>query len=487
MAAEGDFVFTFATITGDAEITDGGQGIRVLVTGDGPGDASGWDLAAERLVVNWTNVTRDVLVHPAKPGSQLVSVDRGAPRWGERPFMSARVVSSLDEDAARLLVVGSGGESASSWHQAAAASIRAQPAARWQIGPSPHRDASGSGPDAVQYSLDVPPGLVQSVLDDGTLTVAGSLSLVLWQANVTVTPDAGPDEEFTSGTSGEDAYADPIGGNALARTRVDQLLVIRAENATLRLRVNSSGSLVAAETIAATGRMNATFRDANGAVTAGAAPFPLSGEDLTIDGILRLQARGQAGSDTQLKGAVSMWEGSVRSGSREIRVAPGDAAGVGRPAAMGAAIVLFMLAAATVPAWAVVRTRTPTIDAVEWALLGGRPVRAQRLATRLAAAQPRNADAVFLLGATLLSNARYTEAIRRVEPLAEALAPAQRSGIALVLAVAAEAVGDRHRELRWAKEAAREPLLAGHVQAGVGDPEAPPQQGRNPAPIPGYA
>lgn len=490
-AAGGDFLYSSGRIRGTFEVHDDGAGSYLLVP-EGPRDRPvTWDLFAERLVVNWTNVTRYELARPWSPGASLGAIDNSKPVSGEKRFDRASATSTMSTTASQLMAIGLEMEPPNLWGRAGAATLRPQPDSHWRVGSMPNRTLGSPEADPAQFSVQLPPGTAQLVLAGATLTGSGNLQVVVWQANVTVDAGPGPPQEFASGTTARDSYAGPAGQPSLLRERVDQLLVLRAENATLRLQLNSGDAVLAAKLVALSGRVNATFEDADGLVRIGAEQFPMFDERLAVDGVLHLETWNQTGSDARLRGRLGISDGVLRTGSSEILVdAIRPEGSVSWPiSATGA--WLAMLGAALVSAVVVVvRRRPPTFEAVELALLGGHRRTAQRQARRLVAARPGDADAVFLLGATFLARAQYAQALVEVEPLAEKVPPSDRSGIAYVLAVAARAIGDHPRARRWAAEASREPLLLEQMKGNGGWAELkkPAEPGpESTALTPGYA
>lgn len=433
------------------------------------------------MVVNWTERSRYELADPVDPGRPYGGVQKAPATQGERDHGPGRLESLLSDPTANLVLAASGRQPVPALVVAGAADARPTPVAEWVAGSRARSTARTPDPNGTVVWFPLPAGTVQTTWTNATLEVRGNLTLHIYGAVVRVQNQTG-NETYASGST--TAPLSP-GPGPVANERSFRLLTIRATNARAVLEVEIGPVIGASNeaTLEVAGR--ATLAAAHGNLNVGSSPEPLLGDDLTIQGKFRVETRNQTDTEPRLRGALFPEPGqaTLAWGAKELEFAPIHSG----PAptwwwVAGAAGGLLL---AGLVWWR--RVGPVTVEAVELAFLAGRTRRAGRLAHRLAARAPQDADALFLYATAMLQARRFEDLVDIIEPLARRVAKRHRRGVAYLLAVAAYASDNRATWRRWAREAADDPVLRQRLREdGIWDPR-PRRPLRSGVPLSGYA
>lgn len=448
--ASADFEYDSAKVMGGTPILLAADG-RLLIE---PASKSvySWSLETPSLTINRTSAARTEVSWPNSRNT-IVNVYEGPPSQAEETFQQVNASGRSLGPGSGVLLLGQYGEA----HVSALVSdalIQALPSTQWLSGAGGGASSlTGSAPHTT-YASVLPDGWVQATLGVSEVVVRGDLRIALWENLVTVSSESG-DRSFESGARTDQTAVS-------VRERNETLLVLTARDARLSLHLASGQARVAGPRVEVDGTLDAIFRAAAGSLRGPAGDIAMAHEPLLVSGDLRLltwnaTSTGRLGGDLGLRdGLYSL----PTTGQQGLLATGAPASGPGVPPLVWllAAVVLVAVA------WIARGRRKVSVEDVEWDLLNERFRRGHRRARRLVAQRPRDPDAVFLYGSSLLTVAGPRELVQRIEPLALGLAPAARRGVAYILAVASKSMGDPRRARRWAQEAAAEPALRAQMR-----------------------
>ncbi len=413
-------------------------------------------LVAEDLIVNWTDMERYDVAHPANWSRPYVGVQKGPTTHGEAQHGRATAKASFEAPSANFLIHGlASNEGPLMGFATSNAALKPNPGTQWVAGAHSREFSSTPDPNGTIIYFQLPAGATQTTLTNGTVHVQGNLTIYAWETVVDVTDQQG-DTSYASGTRSQSPGPAP-GTTLPAHERETRLLTINARNASATITIESGQILLSSAAVPLHVVGNALFSSALGRI----GDHAVLQEDLLVDGRFQLEANNKTGSETRrLEGTLAFRPGEahLRAGDQELGAAQTVARSQPPWWLMAIAAGTLVLSAAGYQ-----RYKPTRIEDVELAFLSGRSKRANRLAQRLVRKTPRDPDAVFLYGTALLQQSDHERLIRKLEPLAKALKKGERRGVAYLLAVAAHVVNDEARTRKWGAEAAKDPELAKHL------------------------
>ena len=421
----------------------------------------GWVLRADHLVVNWTNLTRYEVGRVMDPNSTYLAAGNDPAIQGERRFGPSIATSHTDQAASNLLVTGPDMGPVRFSSQTSAVDIGSSGNRYWYAGAESSPTLTDTRDSPVRVVFEVPLDAVQGEMKDARISLEGNLSILVWQATVQVRA-AAASHTFESGTGDQPLI--PTNPTPLVRERVYRLLRLDALNATFTLQVDDGGALVGANDLVVRATGLAGFQGTNGVLTRESHSFALAHEPFQAHGTFDIFLSKTAPPASVLHATVRLEDGRFDiAGPRDL--VPATTATPTKPWRTHPLVWAAGFLVVAVPVVMMARHRSVAIDDVEWAILQGHSRRSARLARRLIRKTPTDPDAVFLYGATHLLHHPGPRTFARVEGLAAALPHAARTGIAYTLTLASQAVGESARVRRWAREAARDPLLRQRLEA----------------------
>jgi hypothetical protein len=302
----------------------------------------------------------------------------------------------------------------------------------------------------------------------GVIVASGNFSMNLWDTIVSVRNNTEHHTYFSGNwTQGIGPFT-PNQPHAI-RDRYEQWVRIDVQGAILELTSIGRGVSFAAAGFSVDGNVSAVFSNAHGSVEHAGRHASLAKTRWAMAGPMRLDLWHPVANGSFLQGHL---------------VAPPQTLGMPTPTPGANERVDTLSSPRERFAWPVLASMIPftlllgvmgllhyrlarpsTAGDVEMALSRREPLRAQRLARRLVASRPRDPNAIFLFGAALMLGGDHQKVIREIEPLAFGLADRERAGVAFVLALAANTLGQGTKTRRWANEAARDPVLRGQLVA----------------------
>lgn len=463
----GAFTFEAAHLAGKFDFNTAAP-TALIVHAASPDDAI-VDVAivAEELVVNttssaWLQAGQD----PDDPSQATASVSTGPPRYREDSHRNASAATRLAAKDSHLLAVFDRGLLSGKFPEGLMVSpSTGEP---WRAGAG--ANSSGGSAGGTTRQITVQQGLPQGNAPRGAAHFSGNFSVVFWFANVSVEAADGSNTAHFSGPATRSAIEGaPNQTRPLARQRVDQLVVIRAVNATMLLSGSRPFSF-AAPMVQLEGTGDAAFQAAYGTVVASLGREWVVGHAVNVAGDFRLAVEEDGTQGDMLAGSLEVQEGALWASSgmpAHGRVTVTRTGGIPNgsgsdwkpavPSALMAAAVVLVIGGLAIG----VRSRLETvrIDDVELALLLGRPRRARLGAALLLRRDPRDADALFLLGAAFFQQRSLGRAVRALEARVSLIDPSRRRGIAFLLCLAHARLGHHAEALKWAREAREDPLL----------------------------
>lgn len=454
-----EFSFGDARLSG--QLAFPAQNLTALLFPPADGDERfRWTLAAERVVLNWTNSTRIEVADPGNPSDAYASLEKGPPDYAEDAFPDATATSGSRSPDSNLLVRPLDGAPVIV-EVVLDASLRL-PATLTTMHAGSNAAATASYPaeNTTMVRYDPPPDHMEARPAGAAYTIRGNLSIAVWDAALALASQ-GQRTTYEGGTSVRGVYPSPLGPGML-RERDYRLMTLHATNAVLEVEGPAAGAVLALPRVVLDGPANATFSQTAGVLQVGVAAPTVLPDELVVDADLHVEAWRPFSASDRLAAVMTCHAlAGLEDGegtSLLADAAPGEEArfrGMAPLAWIAGSSGLALAGGLAVHR----RNRPVRIEDVEWALLTRDARRSQHLARRLVRQRPSDPDAIFLYGSALLGRGLTARVLRDLEPLARNVAAAHRAGIAYILAVAARAQGNPSLARRWAAEAAAEPVL----------------------------
>lgn len=420
-----------------------------------------WTLAAERLVLNWTNSTRIEVADPANPSDEYASMEKGPPEYGEEVFSDAALASRSRSSDSNVLLRASNGETPKA-HVRMEGILRLPPSvSSMQAGSNAASTASYPADNTTTIRYNPPVGHVEVRVWGGLLVVQGDFSFAVWDASLEV-ESHGRRVTREAGTTARNVYPSPT-GPSMVRERDYRLITVHATQAILELDASAMDAVLEFPRMVVGGHANATFSDAKGMLQLGTATSVMTPDRLAVTANLSMETWRSHDAEARLSAHLSAQGLEVLedgTGASLLAAPPGPNGGTGLVSQLSWLWFIGIALVALMGGFGVYRRLGPVkIEDVEWALLNGRARSGHRLARRLFRRRPSDPDVLFLYGSTLLARGLTANILCEIEPLARKIPSTHRRGIAYVLAVAAKAQGNHLLARRWAGEAGKEPLL----------------------------
>lgn len=434
--AEAKVSFAEALVAGELRLDSALHALRIA---PGHGNFS-WILSADSIRVNWTREEHLESMAPPDFDRPLASTRVGKSS-GEAMYNHARASSQGRRTSSELGVAG-GAAGTIATGNAATAEIR------------PLRNASGESSSASAGSGRLAEGLCETLVRGGSQNIRGDLTLVAWEANVTVRA-GGKEETYRSGD-----WTEPIGPVPAMRRLVSQTVRLTIRQGLLELESDSRPFALAASEVQVRGPGSITFRDVSGNIQSHGSIVALERASWTVPEFESLRTWNESSLAHRVSASLVApgeslgvdWKDSEPLAAAATRLA--ESAEV-RESLLGPSALVI----GGTSAWFLTgRLRAGSairLDDVELALLQGRPGRARRLAQRRLRSHPGDPDTAFLLGASYLGMGRPSQAIAVVEPLLIEATESQGRGLALLLARAERELGGARVEGRVETEESR--------------------------------
>jgi hypothetical protein len=311
---------------------------------------------------------------------------------------------------------------------------------------------------------------VESTFTNGSSLIRGNFTAFISGANVTV-KDAAGDHMFRSGN-----WTEPIGpasqGSAYVRYHYFQWLRVSFEKTEMRLEADKREVHAFAGRLTLAGQTTAFFDVTSGFLAYGGVRRDLPRGRLNLTGYLSFETWNETGRlEVELRTRPEVLGFKSTPHQNPDATAPKLAKPDETGPSLWWKVAMGVAAVAGVVLLVNRRAGRIRIDEVEWALFSGHNKRALAKARALVRRRPRDANAIFLYGASLAAVGRADQVVEELEPLADRLQPAAQAGIAYLLTVAATRLGDRARADRWSATASRDPELRRRLQReGIGVP-----------------
>ncbi len=443
-----DFEFSSAVFRGDLAAAGPRQHALVFVPPNDAEKGFAWSLEAEQIQLNWSWTSRYEFSRPGESSAFTYAAKEPPKQWDEATSATS-AVSQGRTAASNLVAVGFSGTMPRATVDASDLFVDEQENA-WRGGSETGAEVSIESPINTRVHYELPPSHLQVQVRDAHLQLSGDLSIAVWEADVSLKEG----ETWRTVASGR-TFRDATPNIQEADYR---LLWIHAKNASLVVDLHEGNARLAAPEYDFEGSGVASFQGSKGVLTNATGTYAIDRQPVRVTGVFDALLRASSSSSPQAQVAVTdgrMDFAGALVASAQAPSAPGRTLW---PWAWAALVLVPMV-------WMGVRRIRPvTIDEVEWAILAGKSRRSLRLAKRLVGRTPKDPDAVFLYGTTMLARGQLASVVETIEPLSLQIQPKDRRGIAFVLAVAAHGSNDARRARRWAKEAAQDPLLRDQLE-----------------------
>lgn len=442
--ATADFSFSAAKLHGKVEFDS--QSIYRLILPEGPG-AFDWNLNASHVELNVSRQKFVEIGQPTDPSQTHGRVATGPPSFVEHRLSDVYVNSSSTN-------VSSGLESVLP-SETTPQLITVNGRLAFTQNRTPEESS------LPRKSQHVSPNALWVEQEEGSVTLGGNFSFRVWHAKIHVTNESGT-QTYVSGNWTEGIGPRPPGQPHPVRWYYEQTVTINVTNAVMQLHSANRRVEYTADRLSFEGNVTAEFEDVEGSLSGEGDPERLQEAVWRLEGSVGMEIWKPLPDESLLRAHITSAPSVLglepapepEGTSRSTTVDPTDGEN-GR------------LALVTLPAFAVFgaaglvayrRFHPPGVEQVEWAILSQRPSKAARMARRLVRLKPTS-NAVFLYGVSLLAMNQPGRLLLEVGPLAEALEPSARSGVAYTLALAAARLGDDGQRDRWNQVAASDPVL----------------------------
>lgn len=458
-----------ARFSGQVDVQTNGSAVFLSAPPDGELVLTGRGTTSF-MTVNWT---RDHAIgagqSPSNPNGSMYSHTTDT-TTGERNHADASVEFTVAAGFSNILIA----TDAPTRLRGNQTALNPARGGQWIVG-APDNVTSPDGSSGFGVEHQIPEtGLLGAGLSSVDLSGDVPSTIYLWGGWLNVTAD-GATTTYRSGTWYENATATGLGPRGATRDEYNQLLRLEVGQANISIVVSAGQVDWHAATAFIQLNGNLGLESADAFLQNATHTYSVQGKSFSIDGTTNgtwSHGDGESHLVAQFSGrtpVVNYPPTNITSQpNADAVVDASPVTSTNRHASPWWWLLPGAFAFGGVILFAVARrrgSREHALDRAEVELLENRPRRARAWAKRSMRRAVSNADAVFLIGASLMQEGRYDEAARVLTRLLAGVADASKPSIAFLIGLSMARDGRGAESMAFLRVAATDPLLLQRIQA----------------------